>query len=169
MSRIEALEKEIEASKAVTEKLQKELDIEKRKNEIAYLIQKTKNYYGLTSDGCIYSSYWDNSHFERNLYAQGNVFLTQEEAEKELNRRILLTRFKQFRDKCNGDWKPDRDNVLQDKFHISYSYKLRRLDVFSECRTTKFSLFGYFKNQADCFRAISLLGDEIKRLFLEEE
>lgn len=73
MSRIEALEKEIEASKAVTEKLQKELDIEKRKNEIAYLIQKTKNYYGLTSDGCIYSSYWDNSHFER-IYTHKEMY-----------------------------------------------------------------------------------------------
>lgn len=169
MSRIEALERKIEELKATTEKLQKELDLEKRKHHIAYLIQKTEDYYGLTSDGCIYKSHWDNSHFEKNVYAQGNVFLTQEEAENELDRRILLTRFKQFRDKCNGDWKPDWDNVLQDKFHISYSYKLRKLDVFSGCRTTKFCLFGYFQKQADCFRAINLFGDEIKRLFLEDE
>lgn len=165
MSRIEALEKQIEASKEVTKKLQKELDLEKRKKEIAYLIQKKNDYYGLTSDGCIYSSYWDNSNFERNLYAQGNVFLTQEEAEKEQNRRILLTRFKQFRDKCNGDWKPFE---CDHQFYLSFDTMTNVIHINCVYINKSFALFGYFKKKSDAERAIELFGDEIIRLWVEE-
>ena len=170
MSRVIELENEIKEIENRKTELQKELEIEKQRNEIEYPFEYNEEYWLVTTKGTIRADEWVNHNIDiKYYYKQGNIFKTKVEAEKESDRRELMTRFRQFRDKCNGDWKPDWDNVLQDKFHISYIYKFRRLDVFSECRTTKFSLFGYFKNQADCFSAIGLFGDEIKRLFLEAE
>lgn len=159
MDRIEQLTQQIQ-------ELEKELAVEKRKAEVLYLIQKTEDCWKVHSDGCISKGTWDGYPYEKNLYAQGNVFHTQEEAEKERDRRILLTRFRQFRDKCNGDWKPKFSMDSKSAYIISfYEGKLE-----PECapRVEQFYLFGYFKNRTDCERAIELFSDEIIRLWVKE-
>ena len=161
MSRVEELEKQIQ-------ELEKELAVEKRKAEVLYLIQKTEDCWKVHSDGCISKGTWDGYPYEKNLYAQGNVFNTQEEAEKERDRRILLTRFRQFRDKCNGDWKPDFEDWEVNKYYLAYSYVSNKLCCFTALLNTHFQLFGYFKNKEDANSAIELFGDEIKRLWVDE-
>lgn len=164
MDRIEQLTQQIQ-------ELEKELAVEKRKAEVLYLIQKTEDCWKVHSDGCISKGTWDGYPYEKNLYAQGNVFNTQEEAEKERDRRILLTRFRQFRDKCNGDWKPvwkeieDSYNYYIEMAYVNGHEKLR-VD-WSPC-SDSFNLFGYFKNKEDANSAIELFGDEIKRLWVDE-
>lgn len=74
-------------------------------------------------------------------------------------------RFKQFRDKCNGDWKPTFDEI---KYYIFLKYENFSFCVSSSMYWNYFNMFGYFKNKADAERAIELFGDEIKRLFVEE-
>lgn len=161
MDRIEQLTQQIQ-------ELEKELAVEKRKAEVLYLIQKTEDCWKVHSDGCISKGTWDGYPYEKNLYAQGNVFHTQEEAEKERDRRILLTRFRQFRDKCNGDWKPDFEDWEVNKYYLAYSYVSNAVCCFAALCNTDFQPFGYFKNRTDGERAIKLFGDEIKRLYVEE-
>lgn len=108
---------------------------------------------------------WSNYVMDKQSYAQGNIFKTRKEANKESDRRALLTRFKQFRDKCNGDWKPDLSNT---KYYIYLDCDYLMLNIFSSMIRDAFNLFGYFKNKEDCQRAIELFGDEIKRLYVEE-
>lgn len=112
---------------------------------------------------------WSNYVHEENAYKQGNIFKTKQEVYKERDKRELLMRFKQFRDKCNGDWKPDfkDDNVYQ--YYIALDHIKNLMRVYSCWKMDEFNLFGYFKNETDCKRAIELFGDEIKRLFVEEE
>lgn len=164
MDRIEQLTQQIQ-------ELEKELAVEKRKAEVLYLIQKTEDCWKVHSDGCISKGTWDGYPYEKNLYAQGNVFHTQEEAEKERDRRILLTRFRQFRDECNGDWKPEWNNSKFDKFFISsYIGDFDEVEIFiyMERDYNHFSPFGYFKNEYDAKRALELFGNEIKRLWVDE-
>ena len=161
MGRIEQLTQQIQ-------ELEKELAVEKRKAEVLYLIQKTEDCWKVHSDGCISKGTWDGYPYEKNLYAQGNVFHTQEEAERERDRRILLTRFRQFRDECNNGWKPDWRRSA--KYFIEMNYGDGEEELRSEwylC-SNDFNLFGYFKSKEDCDRAIELFGNEIKRLYLEE-
>lgn len=108
---------------------------------------------------------WSNCVHQKHAYRQGNVFKTKPEAELERDRRALLTRFRQFRDKCNGDWKPDLNNT---KYYIYLDCDYLMLNIFSSMIRDAFNLFGYFKNKEDCQRAIELFGDEIKRLWVEE-
>lgn len=108
---------------------------------------------------------WSNCVHQKHAYRQGNFFKTRKEAERERDKRELLMRFKQFRDKCNGDWKPDLNNT---KYYIYLDCDYLMLNIFSSMIRDAFNLFGYFKHKEDCQRAIELFGDEIKRLYLEE-
>ena len=165
MSRIEELEKQIQELDERKVALQKELELEKQKTEIEYPFHFKGECWQLRIDGLVKEDWWSASGYDRNCYQQGNMFTTQQEAIKERERRILLTQFKQFRDKCNGDWKPDENSN-------KYCLALNRMDNVIKIRLVytddTFSLFGYFKNTEDAERAIELFGDEIKRLFVEE-
>lgn len=108
---------------------------------------------------------WTNHLFDELALIQGNIFLTREAAELEGKRRDLLTRFRAFRDECNGDWKADFENPTEEKFSICFYYKEFR--ILTAYNANDFATFGYFKNKTDVERAIELFGDEIKKLFVE--
>lgn len=168
MSRIEELEKQITELDERKVALQQELEVEKQKTEIEYPFHFKGECWQLRLDGLVSEDWWSNSGYDRNCYKQGNMFTTQQEAIKERDRRILLTRFRQFRDKCNGDWKPDFEDFEADKYSIHFSYRSNEFDIFTYGYNDTFRLFGYFKNRKDCKRAIELFGDEIKRLWVDE-
>ena len=118
------------------------------------------------SYGDVDSSFWFHSSEDNARFKSGNIFPTKEAAELEAKRRKLLTRFRAFRDECNGDWKVDW-NTNDAKWSIS-----KNEDGLSDVCTISldiFATFGYFKNQEDALKAIELFGDEIKELFVDYE
>lgn len=169
MSRITELEKQIAELDERKVELQKELELEKQKNGIEYPPLNLREEYWIINDrGEIRCSWWYNDSIDKTRCKIGNIFLTEEKAEKEFKKLSLLTRFRQFRDKSNGDWKPDFDNDVW-KTYIAFHHKRNKLEIHSGCNLEEFALFGYFKNESDAERAMDLFGDEIKRLFVEEE
>lgn len=168
MSRVVEIQKQIEELEKKTQELQKELEFEKNKYVVAYPFEIPDSYWRLELNGIITKDWWGNDDWERHCYKQGNVFLTEEEAEKEQQRREFLIRFKQYRDKCNGDWKPNWEDSLEYKFFIVFDYNLDELVLTWYTYLKHFNNLGYFKNDADVERAIELFGDEIKRLYVEE-
>lgn len=166
MSRVEEIKQQIEELEKKTQELQKELEIEKQK-EVKCPFKYGEEYFLLPSDGMVSESIWGDYKFDNRALSQGNIFKTKEEAELEHDKRDLLTRFRHFRDQCNGDWKPDFKDVLQDKYSIQFNYNCGTFTIFNSGQIDSVRLFGYFKKQVDCDRAIELFGDEIKRLYLE--
>ncbi len=148
--------------------LMKEIEMLKQEKteEFEYNFEEFENYWTIGSGGNLYRSMWDNHDLDFERYSQGNVFQTKEEAEREHDKRELLTRFRQFRDKCNGDW--NKDNETRN-YSIRYDYVSNGLFIATLVVTNGFELFGYFKNSDDATRALELFGDEIKRLFVEVE
>lgn len=125
-------------------------------------------HYNLQPSGDVFPDRWEGIEADNRYFSQGNTFLTEQSAKLEAKRRNLLTRFKAFRDECNGDWKVDWSGYDR-KWSIS-----RNEDGLFDTWTIgldTFTIFGYFKNKTDCERAIELFGDEIIELFvnLEEE
>ena len=120
----------------------------------------------LCNDGSVSSDCWEDYDCELDQLSQGNIFKIKEEAENERDKRALLTRFRQFRDKCNGDWNKDNEIL---NYSIRYDYVSNGLFIATLGATNGFELFGYFKNSDDATRALELFGDEIKRLFVEVE
>lgn len=130
--------------------------------------ENNDDIYSLSNDGEVKKTYWSYFDYDRERFEQGNIFPTKQAAELEAKRRNLLTRFRAFRDECNGDWKSDWD-INKEKYFLYFSvnYGIFCSGVNRYCYM--FNLFGYFKNKADCERAIELFGDEIKELFVDCE
>ena len=122
----------------------------------------------INSYGEVDSYIWFNSPADNAKFKFGNTFPTEQEAELETKRRELLTRFRTFRDECNGNWKPDWDEVDQEKYAIKCEKKTD-FYVVAYWLVNEFNLFGYFKDDKDAKRAIELFGDEIKKLFIDCE
>ena len=124
-------------------------------------------YWILFHEGIIDYDDWDNQTLDRERLSQGCLFPTKEAAELEAKRRNLLTRFRAFRDECNGDWKMYWSNYLEKKYYIAAESE--GIGVCSTDLIKVFPIFGYFKTREDAERAIELFGDEIKELFVEAE
>lgn len=123
-------------------------------------------HYCIQSSGDVFLDSWRGIEADNSFFSQGNIFTTKQAAELESKRRNLLTRFRAFRDECNGDWKPDYENSENNYFLREYEDKI----VVDYIRWANlFVLFGYFKNREDAERAIELFGDEIKELFVDNE
>ena len=168
MSRVEEIQNQIEELEKKTQELQKELEIEKQK-EVKCPFKYGDEYFLLPSDGMVSESIWEDYKFDNRALSQGNIFKTKEEAELEHDKRDLLTRFRQFRDQCNGDWKPDWKDKVKAKYFIVFNHESSALLLKWYIDVQPFASFGCFKNREDAIRAIQLFGDEIKRLFVEEE
>lgn len=125
-------------------------------------------HYCIQPSGDVFLGRWDNIEADNRYFSQGNIFQTEEAAELEVKRRNLLTRFRAFRDECNGDWKPDwkKDDA---KYYFYISSTDGEIGINDIYFYEMFPLFGYFKNEEDAERAIELFGDEIKTLFVDCE
>ena len=168
MSRIEELEKQLTELDERKVALQKELELEKQKTVIDYPFEESEEYWGLDIDGELIFDRWTGCKYDEDCFEVGNMFKTAQEAKKERDKRILLTRFRQFRDKCNGDWKPDWKDKVKAKYFIVFNHESSELLLKWYIDVQPFESFGCFKNREDAIRAIELFGDEIKRLWVDE-
>lgn len=123
--------------------------------------------FKLGDDGLSWECGWDCMGTDESRFEQGNIFPTRQAALLEAKRRNLLTRFRAFRDECNGNWKADWKNAYENKYFICKVDS--KLEVYVSSIGNSFATFGYFKNSEDAERAIELFGDEIKELFVEGE
>lgn len=156
--------------KETTEKLKEmKAEIERLENgwKMKRPYKKGDEYWFMYSYGDIDCSIWFDTLEDDGRLKLGNAFPTEEAAELEGKRRNLLTRFRAFRDECNGDWKPDWENECERKYYLM----LQKGEFLTFCYwiENKFNQFGYFKNEEDAKRAIELFGDEIKELFADCE
>lgn len=126
-------------------------------------------FYIVNPKGSVKYVFWNNCDSNKKTFNQGNIFPTKKAAKLESRRRNLLTRFRSFRDECNGDWKSDYKDVTQKKYYVSYSEIKNSLYVSYIVLGNHLHTFGYFKNEEDAERAIELFGNEIKELFVENE
>lgn len=126
-------------------------------------------HYCLQPSGDVFQDCWEGMEADNRYFSQGNVFPTLEAAELEVKRRNLLTRFRAFRDECNGDWKPDWMDATHKQYYVSYSRIKNGVYVSYIVLGNHLHTFGYFKNEKDAERAIELFGDEIKKLFIDCE
>lgn len=164
MSSIEELEEKVKELMKVIETLKRQ----EKTEEFEYPFEDKEEYFCLNINGEIIRNLWSGGPFDEGVYTQGHVFKNIEEARKERDKRALLMRFNQFRDKCNGDWKPDFKDDTSWKYYISLKHTTSAMKIYSCLNLEEFNLFGYFRKESDAARAVELFGDEIKRLFVEE-
>ena len=124
-------------------------------------------HYCIQSSGDVFSDSWRGIEADYSFFSQGNIFQTEQAALLEVKRRDLLTRFRAFRDECNGGWKADWSDSFKSKHYLEIIDSKVVLDSVNYAN--RIATFGYFKNEQDAERAIELFGDEIKELFVDNE
>lgn len=159
------LEAKLEESTAQLKEMKAEIEHLENGWEMKYPFKKEDEYWVIYDEGSVEIDFWGNDDIDEKRFNAGNAFLTEQAAVLEAKRRNLLTRFRAFRDECNGDWKADWKNHRDRKYFISFSEKIKLL-LFYTGTSNHFQLFGFFKNEEDAQRAIDLFGDEIKELFV---
>lgn len=151
--------------------LEKEIDNLKEQLKTAereiqkYKDKENKDKYYLNEDGIVkrFDKFGD---FYKNVFMQNNTFKTVDEAIKERERRELLHEFYQFRDECNGSWKPNFNEWVTRKYYITIDSD-KELNWGTTFCSNQFNLFGYFASEKYCQLAIQKFGDEIKRIYVE--
>ena len=156
----QSIVEEMDKLKSLYEKLKVEAE-----EEFEYPFEEYEPYCAVKDTGYVQWFKWDNVCYDKPRYEQGHIFKTQQEAERERDKRALLTRFRQFRDKCNGNWNA---KTYDSQYYIIFDSTENTIETSWNCVIDSFNLFGYFKNEEDCDRAIELFGDEIKRLWVDE-
>ena len=150
--------------KELMDELEK-LQPEEKTEEFEYPFEIGDTFFFIDVVGNPAKRKWSDYVNEKLSYRQGNIFKTKQEVYKEHDKRELLMRFNQFRDKCNGDWKP---TINEKKYYIFFNFEEQKFKIDWFFKIGIFELLGTFKNEADAERAVELFGDEIKRLFVEE-
>lgn len=153
--------------KELMDELEK-LQPEEKAEEFEYPFEEDEPYWAVKDEGYVQWLKWDNECYDQPRYDQGHIFKTEQEAKREIDKRALMTRFRQFRDKCNGDWKPDWKDKVKAKYFIVFNHESSELLLKWYIDVQPFESFGCFKNREDAIRAIELFGDEIKRLWVDE-
>ena len=138
---------------------------EKKNETFEYPFEPNEDYWLVEENSGIEKNRWNYTPYDKPRYDQGHIFKTKQEAERERDKRALLTRFKQFRDKCNREWKP---GTYDCKYFISYDGSKKVLESGWNDVWDNFNTFGYFYDERDCLRAIELFGDEIIQLWVDE-
>ena len=138
---------------------------EKKNETFEYPFEPNEDYWLVEENSGIENNRWNYTPYDKPRYDQGHIFKTKQEAERERDKRALLTRFKQFRDKCNREWKP---GTYDCKYFIAYDSFKNVLESSWNDTWDNFNTFGDFEHEHDCLRAIELFGDEIKRLWVDE-
>lgn len=123
-------------------------------------LKKNEMYWFVGNEGCIKSERWSMHAVDLARFDVGNAFKTEKEAEKERLRRVAVAKINQFRRECQGDWEPDWNNLKEDKYSIVIDG-----DYFSihETLMNTFNMFGYFRHESDCAKAIELFVDDLEK------
>lgn len=165
MANLEELTKKAEEMEKQLTELK--LEIKRAKNDwkLKYFYDYNDKYFWIDDEGLVSESQWDNMDIDINRFSQGNIFATKQEANLESNRRILLAKFREFRDERNEGWKPDWTDMNEAKWSAVLSAgKLKALSMYL---SNSFDTFGHFKNQEDCQRAIEIFGARILELYAD--
>ena len=161
------LKQQVEETTAKLEEMKAEIERLENGWEMKCPYKHGDKYYYIQSSGDVFLGCYDGIEADNRFFSQGSIFPTKQAAELEVKRRNLLTRFRAFRNECNGDWKFNWDDTLDNKYFLKIRNGDFSIDYYVE--TNMFHTFGYFKNAQDAQRAIDLFGDEIKELFVEED
>ena len=167
MTNLEILKQQTADMEAKIKEMKAEIERMENGWEMKCPYREGDRFYLVNPRGSVKFVFWDNCVSNKKSFNQGNIFPTRKAAELESKRRNLLTRFRAFRDECNGDWKADWSDSFTSKYLLSIVDS--KLVVDSYWYANKFNTFGYFKNEEDAKGAIELFGNEIKELFVEGE
>lgn len=150
------------------------VELQNKKRELEKLENDFKDnsrLYVLNPDGSIREKRFVDewmSLFDGQVLTQGNLFGSEEQAELEAKRRVLLYKIKEFRNLRNNGWHP-QFTVNSKKFYLEWDENKEDIIVISTVYNNPFNIFGYFRDIGHAEEAASIFKNEIIKLFVEGE
>lgn len=123
-------------------------------------LQRDDMYYMIYIDGTVCSKTWQDYPPEQHAREQGNVFLTWEEAIRERDYRIALTKVKLRIKELNGVWKPVSGEEIV--YAICWDYGANTFRVWSFSSVTYIDRNLYLKSSDLGHKLINELEPELK-------
>ena len=123
MTNLETLKQQAADMEAKLNEMKAEIERLEKGWEMKCPYEHGDTHYCIRPNGDVFADCWEGIEADNRYFSQGNVFPTEEAAELEAKRRNLLTRFRAFRDECNGDWKPNWNDINQNKYVIKFEEK----------------------------------------------
>ena len=154
MTNLETLKQQAADMEAKLNEMKAEIERLEKGWEMKCPYKDRDKYYIVNSRGLVKFLFWDNCVANKKTFNQGHIFPTEQAAELEAKRRNLLTRFRAFRDECNGDWKINWKDSQEIKYFIGFQDGELGIGINYICQN--FLIFGYFKKYADCKKALEL-------------
>lgn len=122
-----------------------------------------ERYYYIDDRDRILDTEWFCSVVDVKRYNCGNVFKEMKQAENELLKRNLIANIEHFRKECYGNWQPDWNDLEEHKYSIINDgnyFCTHKIEIDT------FNMFGYFKYEEECRKAIELFGDDLETWLL---
>ena len=121
----------------------------------------SQGYFYIDDGNVVKESRWRGNPEQLKQYESNNVFEDLTEAQKEQLKRKVVADVARFRKECYGEWQPDWKDLKQEKYTI-----VNDGEYLCTHKTTidTFNIFGYFKYENECKKAIELFSDDLERL-----
>ena len=118
MTTIQELEQNISSIKEELSKLEENLKT--LKSGVGRQIPKNGDtYYFINFKS--YKDRWANDSFDQQRFNSYNYFKTEEEAQKEIDRRLIKAKLNDIANRLNGDQVINWDSAIQRKYHLTLS------------------------------------------------
>lgn len=162
MNTTEQLEKLLEEQKALADRIEAAIR-EAKEGKAPSGVWKPKNgkrYFYVGGNGYVWEDPWEDCDDDNGRYAIGNVFYTEEEAERHVQRLKVKQRLRELA----GEFKPDWKSLDERNWCVIYDHTNNILK--SACVNTQQGASEiYFPTQEAAQRAIDTLGDDLLVLF----
>lgn len=148
--------KAIELSKEIKEQIKKACGQVKVRPEM-------EDEYWFVGNNYSHKYIWENDRMDNKCWNSGNGFFTEEEAEKELAKRLAIQRVKDYIVENGMYWEPDWNNNGNEKcFFVSNRGETQINNCFS---LKHYSPIGYLKSKEDAEKVLENNKEDLKLIF----
>lgn len=157
IDKITELEETIKNAQAQIEELKKEAE------KSTFYPKKGDIVWSISPDGIVYSYEWGDYEYDKKLFHQGHIFLTQEDAIFERERRAVTKELELFKEPKDRPWDTNNNH-----YGIYYHFLYNKVLVDSACYGKGTDI--YFATREDAEKAIKIVGeDRVKKYYLRVE
>ena len=118
MTTIQELEQNISSIKEELSKLEEKLKTFK----LGVARQMPENgdiYYFIEANGTVYEDKWTNDSFDQQRFYLYNYFKTNEEAQREIDRRLIKAKLNEIANRLNGGQAIQWNSAIQRKYYLN--------------------------------------------------
>lgn len=118
--------------------------------------------YWFLGDDYVDMHIWDNDEMDNSCWSSGDGFFTEEEAKKELDKRLAIQRVKDYIKENGMYWEPNWNDCNEKYFFVSHSGETQ---LHHYCSLKHYSPIGYLKSKEDAEKVLEDNKEDLELIF----